>query len=172
MRAGLAFVPEDRSREAAFPDLPVAVNLSLARIGDYRRNGRQDTRAEPRDAAASIERFGIRGPGAAAPFSALSGGNQQKVILARWLLRSPSVLLLDEPTQGVDVGARAELFALIREATAAGMAALMVSSDFEELAHVADRVLVLRDGRISAVVERDDLSAHHLTDLLYQEDRR
>ena len=172
MRAGIAFVPEDRAREAAFPDLSVAANLSVARIGAFRRGPRLDMRAERRDADAAIARFGVRTPRAAAPFSQLSGGNQQKVVLARWLARAPSVLLLDEPTQGVDVGARAELYALIRAATATGMATLLVSSDFEELAHVADRVLVLRDGRIAAAVERHALSAHHLTDLLYQEDRR
>jgi ribose transport system ATP-binding protein len=172
MRAGFAFVPEDRARDAAFPDLSVALNLLAARIADFRRHGRLDQRAERRDADASITRFGVRTPSLHAPLSELSGGNQQKVIMARWLARRPSVLLLDEPTQGVDVGARAELYALIREATAAGMATLLVSSDFEELAHVADRVLVLRDGGIRADVAHEDLSAHDLTDLLYQEDRR
>jgi ribose transport system ATP-binding protein len=171
MRAGIAFVPEDRGRDAAFPELSVSTNLSAARIAAYRRHGRLDKRAERRDAAASIARFRIHAPGALAPLSELSGGNQQKVVLARWLERDPSLLLLDEPTQGVDVGARAELYDVIRGATALGMATVLVSSDFEELAHVADRVLVLRDGRIIAEVQHQHLSAHRLTDLLYSADR-
>ena len=170
MRDGIAFVPEDRTRDAAFVDLTVAVNLSAAQTERYRRRGRLDMRAERRDAATSIEEFGVRAPGPTALLSALSGGNQQKVVLARWLRRDPRLLLLDEPTQGVDVGARADLYALIEQAAARSMATLVVSSDFEELAHVADRVLVLRDGRIAADVPRERVTAHHLTDLLYAED--
>jgi ribose transport system ATP-binding protein len=171
MRAGVALVPEDRARDAAFPELSVTVNLSAAQIGRYRRWVRLDTRAERRDAARSIDAFSIRAPGAGAPLAALSGGNQQKVVLARWLRRSPRLLLLDEPTQGVDVGARAELYALVRAAAGGGTSTLVVSSDLEELAHVADRVLVLRDGRILAEVRAPELTAHRLTDLLYAEDR-
>jgi ribose transport system ATP-binding protein len=171
MRAGVALVPEDRARDAAFAGLSVTANLSAAQISRYRRHGRLDKRAERRDAVRSIDGFAIRCPGAGAPLAALSGGNQQKVVLARWLRRSPRLLLLDEPTQGVDVGARSELYGLIRAAAADGASALVISSDFEELAHVVDRVLVLRNGRIVAQVRSPELTAHRLTDLLYAEDR-
>jgi ribose transport system ATP-binding protein len=171
MRAGVAFVPEDRARDAAFPDLSVTANLSIVRLARYRRFIRLDKRAECADADRSIDEFGIRAPARDAPLSALSGGNQQKVVVARWLRRSPRLLLLDEPTQGVDVGARAELYDLIAAARAEGLAVLLVSSDLEELAHVCDRVLVLRDGRIAAHAEGTAVDAHHIAQLLH-EDRR
>jgi ribose transport system ATP-binding protein len=95
----------------------------------------------------------------------LSGGNQQKVVLARWLRQRPRLLLLDEPTQGVDVAARSEIYQLVRRATAAGSSVLLVASEMEELAHVCDRVAVLKGGRIAAVVEQP-LDAHQLTDLV------
>jgi ribose transport system ATP-binding protein len=170
IRAGVALVPEDRALDAAFPDLSVTANLSIAQLGRYRRGPRLRRAAERADADRAIAAFGIRAPGRDAPLSALSGGNQQKVVVARWLSRSPRLLLLDEPTQGVDVGARAELYDLISGARADGLAVLVVSSDLEELAHVCDRVLVLRDGRITAQARGADLDPHHLTELLYVEE--
>jgi ribose transport system ATP-binding protein len=104
-----------------------------------------------------------------APLNTLSGGNQQKVIMARWLRREPRLLLLDEPTQGVDVGARADIYRAVRDAVAKGASALVVASDFEELAHVVDRAIVLRDGRVVAQVTREHLNAHRLTELSYAE---
>jgi ribose transport system ATP-binding protein len=101
------------------------------------------------------------------PLSSLSGGNQQKVILARWLRREPRVLLLDEPTQGVDVGARAEIYQLVRAAVEGGAAVLVVSSDPEELVGVCDRVVVLAGGRLVADVPKTELDAARLTDLAY-----
>jgi ribose transport system ATP-binding protein len=101
----------------------------------------------------------------AQPVETLSGGNQQKVVMARWLRRRPKVLLLDEPTQGVDVGARAEIYHLIRRATEQGTSVILVVSEPEELAHASDRVAVLRGGRITTVVERP-VDAHKLTELM------
>jgi ribose transport system ATP-binding protein len=171
MDAGVAFVPEDRARDAAFADLSVTANLSVARLGHFRRGARLDRTAERAAADRSIAVFGIRCPGRDAPLSALSGGNQQKVVVARWLSRAPRLLLLDEPTQGVDVGARAELYDVIAEAGADGLGVLLVSSDLEELARVCDRVLVLRDGRITAQARGGALTAHRLTELLHAEER-
>ena len=99
--------------------------------------------------------------------SKLSGGNQQKVVIGRWLSRHPSLLLLDEPTQGVDVGARAEIHALIREAVADGAAALVVSSDFAELAQLCDRVAIVRRGRTAEWLEAPDIVADRLHELAY-----
>jgi ribose transport system ATP-binding protein len=90
--------------------------------------------------------------------------------MARWMRRSPRLLLLDEPTQGVDVGARADIYNLIRDAVAKGASALIVASDFEELSHVVDRAIVLRNGRVVADVPRDQLNPHRLTELSYAED--
>jgi ribose transport system ATP-binding protein len=114
-----------------------------------------------------VAAFGIKASSVASPISALSGGNQQKAVLARWLRRRPSLLLLDEPTQGVDVGARADIYRIIRAAVDGGVAVLMVASDFEELARVCDRVLVIRRGRITAEVVPPELDHARLTELAY-----
>jgi ribose transport system ATP-binding protein len=120
------------------------------------------------DADALRARFGVKAPSGSVQMRTLSGGNQQKAILARWLRRDEaSVLLLDEPTQGVDVGARSDIYALVRKATAAGAAAVVVTSDLEELAQFVDRALVLRNGRIVANVPREELTAHRLNELVH-----
>lgn len=169
--SGVAFVPEDRALDASFADLSVVTNLSLARLASFvRYRVRLRKAVEHADAERCISDYSVRLPKSTSPMSELSGGNQQKVVLARWLERSPRLLLLDEPTQGVDVGSRAEIYRTIRAATDAGMATVLVSSDLEELAHAADRVVVLSHGRITAEVSGADLSARRLTDLLYMED--
>ncbi|MEU6537132.1 sugar ABC transporter ATP-binding protein [Streptomyces sp. NPDC047000] len=165
--AGIAYVPEDRTLDAAFGDLTVQTNLSMAQVSRYRRFGRLRAKPEQQDALRSISEFGIQPPRETALFSTLSGGNQQKVVLARWLRREPRVLLLDEPTQGVDVGARADVYEAIRHATGRGMAVVLVSSDFEELVHASDRVLVLQDGVISAELPKERLDRETLTYLTY-----
>lgn len=155
MAAGIAYVPEDRQSDAAFPDLSVGENLSLTVISNYWRGGRLNRRRERRDAMELFDSFLITAESDGAPLRSLSGGNQQKVVLARWLRREPRVLLLDEPTQGVDVGARAEIYELVHRAAAAGAAAIVASSDFEELARLCDRVIVLRKGRVVAEASED-----------------
>jgi ribose transport system ATP-binding protein len=144
---GLAYVPEDRAAHSAFRGLGLEMNLSAADLHRYRR-GWLRRRPEMDDARTDISRFDIRTPGPRAPLAQLSGGNQQKAVLARWLRRSPRVLLLDEPTQGVDVGARAEIYAQIEEAVAQGSAVLLVTSDLDELLHLSDRVVVMSRGRV------------------------
>jgi ribose transport system ATP-binding protein len=167
MRAGIAYVPEDRAGAAAFLDTSIAENLSIARIGAYRSGPRMDKRRERADAAAAIERYSVKAPSGRALLGTLSGGNQQKVIVARWLARDPSVLLLDEPTQGVDIGARSDIYQLIELAIERGCAVVLVSSDFEELVHVSDRVVVLVNGRITASLPTDGLDSRKLTELVY-----
>jgi ribose transport system ATP-binding protein len=166
MDLGIAYVPEDRPVAAAFSDLSVLDNIGAADVARWRRL-RIDRARERAEARGSLTEFLIKAPSLAAPLTALSGGNQQKVILARWLRRRPKVILLDEPTQGVDIGARAEIYQLVRAAVAGGAGALVVSSDFEELSRVCDRVLVLADGRIVADVSGDELDPQRLTELSY-----
>jgi ribose transport system ATP-binding protein len=166
MNLGIAYVPEDRD-EAAFLGLSVRENLSAAQVERYWRHGRLQHRLEREDAFQSIREFSIRTASDQEVFSSLSGGNQQKVILARWLRREPKLLLLDEPTQGVDVGARADVYHSLRSAVDRGMAAILVSSDFKELASAADRVLVLRDGRVTAELAGPDIDSRRLTELAY-----
>lgn len=164
IRRGIVMVPEDRSGEAALPGLTTRENLSASSVSRYWRRGRLDHRLEAREARGSIAEFLVRVASDAQPFHTLSGGNQQKVILARWLRLTPGLILLDEPTQGVDAGARAEIYRLVRTAVDAGASAIVVSSDPEELAKMADRVLVISRGRLSAELTAPAITAHRIVE--------
>jgi ribose transport system ATP-binding protein len=167
MRAGIAYVPENRAEDAAFPELTLTDNVSVAVLSDYWQKGRLRGGLQRRDARGLLARFRIKAQSVEDPLSALSGGNQQKVMVARWLRRSPRVVLLDEPTQGVDVGARHEIYLLIRDAVETGAVALVASSDSEELAAICDRVIVLRGGRIVGEVPREELTSSHVERLAH-----
>jgi ribose transport system ATP-binding protein len=160
--AGVAYLPEDRARDGLFPNLSLRENLSLTVADRYWRRVAIDQRAERRDTIRLLSDFGIRAPSPDAPITALSGGNQQKAMLARWMRRHPRVLLLDEPTQGVDVGARAEIYALMQHAASEGAATIVVSSDPDELAVTCDRVVVLARGRVVNEVAGDQLDAERI----------
>jgi ribose transport system ATP-binding protein len=162
MRAGIAYVPENRAVDAAFGDLPVFSNISMANILDYWGLGHIAQRRLRREAREKMDEYMVKAAADSVLLSTLSGGNQQKVIVARWLRRKPKLLLLDEPTQGVDVGARAEIYSLLRNAVDEGASALVVASDFEELAQVSDRVVVLGGGRVTAELRPPGLSAERL----------
>lgn len=165
--AGIAYVPEDRGAEAAFLDQTLSDNVVASSVGRYWRALRVRNRAIEADARTIIERYVIRASSERQKMGTLSGGNQQKVVLARWLSRSPRVLLLDEPTQGVDVNARAEIYQLISSAVAGGCSVLLVTSDFEEMSQVADRVVVLTGGRIGAELRGSEIEAVRLTELAF-----
>jgi ribose transport system ATP-binding protein len=170
MNAGIAFVPENRAADAAFLDQSVYTNLSVSVIGSYWRGMRMREGRMRRDGNSLVHDFGVKTASVSVPLNTLSGGNQQKVIMARWMRRNPRLLLLDEPTQGVDVGARADIYRIIRDSVSEGASALIVASDFEELAHVVDRAIVLRRGRVVAEVPQSELTPHRLTELSYAED--
>lgn len=163
--AGVVMVPENRLQDAAFTDLSVDMNGALSVLGRYWRGGWLRAKRLHADGRRVIADFGVKASSGRAPMNSLSGGNQQKVIMARWMRRAPQVLLLDEPTQGVDVGARADIYGLIQTATESGAGAIVVASDLEELSLVADRVIVLRRGRIVAEVVGPDITAQRLTEL-------
>ncbi len=165
MAAGVAYVPEERQADALLHGESVRHNLSAGQAGNYFRRLLFRHGQERRDASRSIGEFLVRATSDRQSVQNLSGGNQQKVVLARWLRQRPRLLLLDEPTQGVDIAARSEIYQLIRRATAAGTCVILVASDLEELAHACDRVAVLKGGRIIAVVEQP-LNAHQLTELV------
>jgi rhamnose transport system ATP-binding protein len=156
IQAGLAYVPEDRRRHGVIADFDVAANTSLASLDRLAPAGFIRRGAERELAERYVRRFNIRTPSVGSAVGHLSGGNQQKVALARWLATSPSVLMLDEPTQGVDVGAKAEIHGLIRDLAAEGLAVVMISSDLSEVLRLSDRVLVMRRGRVSGILGRDD----------------
>ena len=167
IKAGVSYVPEERATHGAFLSLGVAENLSAADPGRHVRRLLFRHGAERSHAAEVVARFGIRAPAVTAPLATLSGGNQQKTIVARWLQRTPKVLLLDEPTQGVDVGARADIYAQIQTAIADGAAAVIVSSDFDELLLLADRILVLAGGRIVGSAPTHAIDRHWLADRVF-----
>ncbi|MER7015875.1 sugar ABC transporter ATP-binding protein [Saccharopolyspora sp. NPDC000359] len=146
--AGLALVPEDRAGQGLVLGASVAENLGLATLPDRTKAGLVDLAGQRREAAESVQRLRIRTAGLDQPALTLSGGNQQKIVIGKWLLANPRVLILDEPTRGIDVGARAEIYELINELARAGTTVLVVSSDLPELLGLSDRVLVLADGRL------------------------
>ncbi|MHA6803822.1 sugar ABC transporter ATP-binding protein [Salinifilum ghardaiensis] len=146
--AGLALVPEDRAGQGLVLGTSVAENLGLATLSERTRFGLVDLDEQRRRAEESVRQLRIRTAGPEQPAATLSGGNQQKIVIGKWLLARPQVLILDEPTRGIDVGARAEIYQLIGELTREGTTVLVVSSDLPELLGLSDRVLVLADGRL------------------------
>jgi rhamnose transport system ATP-binding protein len=151
---GLAYVPEDRKRHGVVGELPIAANLTLAILRELSRLGLLDRAEERRRAEQMSARLGVRAPSVDVPVSTLSGGNQQKVALGRWLATRPSILILDEPTQGIDVGAKAEIHRLVGELAGQGLALLMISSDLPEVLGMSDRVAVMHDARLAAILPR------------------
>jgi ribose transport system ATP-binding protein len=145
---GVGLAPEERKRQALLLDDSVFHNVSLPSLGRFARAGFIDARRELAAAAGVLTSLDVRPSDPQRVVRELSGGNQQKVVVARWLLRDCSLLMLDEPTRGVDVGARADLYALVRALAARGLAVLLVSSEIPEVLGLADRVLVLREGRV------------------------
>jgi ABC-type sugar transport system ATPase subunit len=177
MRDGVALVPEDRGREAAFADLTIADNLSMTRLGSYWSWRGMNARREQSISRRLIDDFKVKASGPAAVFTSMSGGNQQKVVLARWLQRDPAVLLLDEPTQGVDVMSRVDIYRTVREAASRGTAVLVASSDATELLALCDRVVILREGRVdedldAAALDQDELTRKLLRATSVREEER
>jgi ribose transport system ATP-binding protein len=163
MAQGVAYVAEDRVAESSFSVLSVRENLSASVLRRFWRARGMDLADERRTAAELVRTHGVRAAGVESVFSSLSGGNQQKAVLARWLRTAPTLLLLDEPTQGVDIMSRKDIYHTVRETAAAGCAVLVASSDFIELCALCDRVVVLRDGVAAGELAGDALTPDHLT---------
>jgi D-xylose transport system ATP-binding protein len=149
--AGMVLVSEDRKRYGLFLEQSLRFNVSLSVIGRFAKSGFIDDALETREVSAAVDSLHIKARDVAVPVRDLSGGNQQKVVLAKGLLALPKVVLLDEPTRGIDVGAKLEVYALINELTAAGKAVVLVSSELPELLGMSDRILVLRAGAVSGM---------------------
>jgi ribose transport system ATP-binding protein len=152
LRAGLALVPEDRKSQGLVLNLSVAQNISLPHLGRLTDGPLLSHHRQEALVSGAIRDLAIRTPTAAQEVRYLSGGNQQKVVLAKWLVAQPQVLILDEPTRGVDVGAKAEIYAIIRALARHGTAILMISSELPELLRMADRILVMHEGRLTGEV--------------------
>jgi rhamnose transport system ATP-binding protein len=151
--SGIAYVPEDRRRHGVILEMPIAANTTLASLRRIARYGFLDFEAENDVAASFAAQLGVKTHSLFAPAGTLSGGNQQKVALGRWLATEPSVLILDEPTQGIDVGAKAEIHGLMCDLAERGMAIIMISSELLEVIGMSDRIAIMREGTIVAVLE-------------------
>jgi ribose transport system ATP-binding protein len=162
MEIGLALVPEDRKQSGLLLDETIAENIALPNWPKFSRRGLVEAGPLLKHAGAEIRSFDIHATGPLALLDELSGGNQQKVVLAKWLPRKPRVLICDEPTRGVDVGARHEIYAKLRQASNEGMAVLLISSDMEEVLGVSDRIAVMHEGRISGELERSQFSEQNV----------
>ena len=154
IRLGIGYVPEDRRQHGVVLEMPVAANATLASLDAVSTHGLIDRAAERRSAEDYVTRLRIKTPSVTTDVGALSGGNQQKVALARWLSIGPGILILDEPTQGVDVGAKAEIHALIQELAERGLAIIMISSELPEILGMSDRIAVMHAGTISGILSR------------------
>jgi len=158
MSAGVGFVPEDRRQQGLVMEMSIARNIALASLKRLRRFGLIRSAAERRFARDWALRLQIKYGRLANPMTSLSGGNQQKVVLAKWLGRSPSLLIVDEPTRGIDIGTKAEVHRLLEDLASEGVAVLMISSELPEVLRVANRILVMREGRLVQEIAHADAS--------------
>jgi rhamnose transport system ATP-binding protein len=150
MAAGVGLVPEDRRQQGLVMEMSIARNITLASLMRLRRAGFIRAAAERRFARDWAARLQVKYGRLSSPMTSLSGGNQQKVVLAKWLGRRPALLIVDEPTRGIDIGTKGEVHRLLEELAAEGVAILVISSELPEVLRLADRVLVMREGRLVA----------------------
>jgi ABC-type sugar transport system ATPase subunit len=160
--ARIAMVTEDRKRFGLFPDLDVAANVSLCSLTAALRGGLVSRAREEALVDGPIRSTGVKTPGPHAAITGLSGGNQQKCIISRWLLTQPRILLLDDPTRGIDVGAKAELYQLIDRLCREGLGVILTSSELPELLTLADRIIVLAEGRLTAELSRGEATEQRI----------
>ncbi|MBL4559222.1 MAG: sugar ABC transporter ATP-binding protein [Rhodobacteraceae bacterium] len=162
---GLALVTEDRKGTGLVLTASVRDNICMARLKKLGLGPMMNIRAEAKASRRMIDLFNIKTGNDRDPVSSLSGGNQQKVVLGRWFLTEPAILLLDEPTRGVDVGAKREIYRIMSDFAVQGGTVIMISSETDEVIGMADRALVMRDGRIAGELARPELSAKRLVSL-------
>jgi ABC-type sugar transport system ATPase subunit len=165
VHAGLGLVPEDRSTQGLVLKLPVLENINMATMDRQSKAGWVDRGSLHRTAANYVQRLTIRTPHLRQKAMFLSGGNQQKIVLAKWLASNPKVLILDEPTRGIDVGAKAEVHALMSQLAQAGMGIIMISSELPEILGMSDRILVMHEGRVAGILDREGATQERIISL-------
>lgn len=165
IRQGIGFLTENRKEEGLILDYSISENISLPSIDGFRKNGLIDTQAEKDFVELLMERLKVKAEGCDDIVSGLSGGNQQKVVLAKWIGIGSKVLILDEPTRGVDVGAKREIYQLMNELADRGVAIVMVSSDLPEVLGVSDRIVVVHEGKISGELQRGEATEEKIMKL-------
>ena len=164
---GMALIPADRQKDGSVGSLPIVDNITLQVLPKYFNGVTLDRRAMIADAQAAMTEFDVRPNNAKLTYGSLSGGNQQKALLAKWMQTGPSLLLLHEPTQGVDVGARQQIFTMIRDAATNGMSIVCASSDYEQLAAICDRVFVFSHGRVLSLLSGTEVTKERITEQCY-----
>jgi len=162
IRHGIYLIPEDRRLAGLITDIPIRENVTLPSLDRYAQAGLIAFDRERTAATEICKKMNVKAPSVEERVINLSGGNQQKVVLAKWLSLDPKVLIFDEPTRGVDVGAKAEIYALMRDLAESGVAILMISSDMEEVLHISDRVAVMHEGVLTGILERSDCSEENV----------
>jgi ribose transport system ATP-binding protein len=162
---GIYLAPEDRKKSGLVLDLPIVENISLASLRDYSRFMLVESGAEHRVAEEQSRKLSIKAPSVDTIAVTLSGGNQQKIVLGKWMSMQPNVVVFDEPTRGIDVGAKSEIYSLMRNLADSGVAILMISSDMEEVLGVSDRILVMHEGHVSGHLDRSQFSEHNVLTL-------
>jgi ribose transport system ATP-binding protein len=162
---GIYLVPEDRRQVGLITDISIRENLSLPALYRYATAGLMKLERERSGAKESCEQLNVKAHSVEVKAANLSGGNQQKVVLAKWLALNPKVMIFDEPTRGIDVGAKAEIYQLMRKLAESGVAIIMISSDMEEVLHISDRVAVMHEGSISGVLARENCSEENIMQL-------
>ncbi|WP_406292799.1 sugar ABC transporter ATP-binding protein [Embleya sp. NBC_00888] len=170
VRAGIGYAPEERKAQALFMTGSVRYNIGIAVLDRLRRHRFVSSRRERELAEQFVEQLGVRTPSIDHEVRKLSGGNQQKVVLARWLARRPKLLILDEPTRGIDVGAKAEIYRLIDELAGSGVAILVISSELPEVLGLADRIVVMQNGRVTGELDRAAASEENILALAMAHD--
>ncbi len=162
---GIYLAPEDRKKSGLVLDLPIVENITLANLVHYARGGLVNAGAEKVAAEEQRRKLSIKAPSVDTIAVTLSGGNQQKIVLGKWMSMRPNIVIFDEPTRGIDVGAKSEIYALMRKLADAGVAILMISSDMEEVLGVSDRIIVMHEGAVSGLLERAQFSEHNVLTL-------
>jgi rhamnose transport system ATP-binding protein len=165
LRSGLAYLPEDRRRHGVILEMPVGMNITLASLQKISNNGFLNAQSEQAVSEKFTQNLRVKTPSTETLTKNLSGGNQQKVALARCLMTEPKVLILDEPAQGIDVGAKFEIYQLLGKLAQSGIAILMISSDTPELLGMSDRIAVMAKGRIAGVLDREHATPYAVLSL-------
>jgi ribose transport system ATP-binding protein len=166
IKAGIAFLPEDRKLEGIIPDLSVKENIAAAAMPRLSRAGMISEKAQDELVEEFMQSLGIKASSPDQPVRELSGGNQQKVLLARWLCMNPKVLILDEPTRGIDVGAKAEIQKLVDDLAVKGLGVILISSELEEMTEGSDRVVALREGAVVGSLSEEEITEGNLMEML------
>jgi len=165
VKAGLALAPEDRKQHGLVLPMSVRENASLPSLERDQKLGFLDHSAEEKIADTAVEQMKVKTPHIEQPVRFLSGGNQQKIVLGKWLAMNPKLLMLDEPTRGIDIGAKREIYKLMEKLATQGIAILFVSSEMEEVLGMADRVYVMHEGRISGELKKEEMSEESIMQL-------